>query len=184
VRRSQAGFTLIELMIVVAVIAILAAVVVPYFVRESRKAKADTEIAAMFTEIATKEEQYKSDNNGVYMAAAQCPTATSTAGVDFNSTCSTGSTGFANLRVTATDSKIRCKYTVTIGAANAAFAPPSPFTVPCATSGACSTVTPATSWYYITAVCDMDGQGDSSTNTTFFQSSLETAYQKDSNYGK
>jgi Tfp pilus assembly protein PilE len=171
-------------MIVVAIIAILAKIVVPYFVRESRKAKADTEIAAMFAEISTKEEQYKSDNNGVYMAATQCPTTTSTAGVDFNSTCVTSGTGFYNLRVMATDTKIRCKYTVTVGAANTALAPASPFTVPCASSGACSTVTPATSWYYITAICDMDGQGDSSTNTTFFQSSLETAYQKDANYGK
>ena len=171
-------------MIVVAIIAILAAVVVPYFVREGRKAKADTEIAAMFTEIATKEEQYKSDNSGAYLAATQCPTTTSRSGVDFNSTCATSGMPFYNLRVTATDSRIRCKYTVTIGAANTTFTPPSPFTVPCSTGAACSTVTPATSWYYITAICDMDGQGDSSTNTTFFQSSLETKYQKDSNYGK
>jgi hypothetical protein len=156
---------------------------VPYFIRESRKAKADTEIAAMFAEIATKEEQYKSDN-GVYMAATQCPSTTSTSGVDFNSTCVTGSTGFATIRVQATDTRIRCKYTVTIGAANSAFTPTSPFTVPCSTGAACTTVTPATGWYYITAICDMDGQGDSSTNTTFFQSSLETSYQKDSNYGK
>jgi hypothetical protein len=47
-----------------------------------------------------------------------------------------------------------------------------------------SAATPATSWFYITAICDMDGQGDSSTNTTFFQSSLETTIQKDGNYGK
>jgi prepilin-type N-terminal cleavage/methylation domain-containing protein len=182
VRRSQAGFTLIELMIVVAVIAILAKIVVPYFTRESRKAKADTEIAAMFTEIATKEEQYKSDN-GAYLDATQCPTTTSTSGVNFNTTC--GSSGnWPSLRINATDSAIRCKYTITKGAANSAFTPPSPFTVPCSSGAACSTVTPATSWYYVTAICDMDGQGDASTNTTFFQSSLETTYQKDSNYGK
>jgi len=168
-------------MIVVAIIAILAKIVVPYFTRESRKAKADTEIAAMFTEIATKEEQYKSDN-GAYLTVAQCPTTTSTSGVDFNSTCANGTTGFGALRVSATDTKIRCKYTVTAGPANTALTPGSTFTVPCSTGAACTTVTPATSWYYITAICDMDGQGDSSVNTTFFQSSLETAYQKDANY--
>ena len=173
-------------MIVVAIIAILAKLVVPYFLREGRKAKADTEVLAMFTEIATKEEQYKSDNSAAatYMAATQCPSTTSTAGVNFNTTCDTSGTGWTNMRINAPNTTVRCKYTVTTGAANTAFTPPSPFTVPCSTGAACTTVTPATSWYYITAVCDMDGQGDSSTNTTFFQSSLETTIQKDSNYGK
>lgn len=169
-------------MVVVVIIAILAAIVVPTFVRESRKAKADSEIAGMFAEIATKEEQYKTEQ-GAYLATTQCPSTTSTAGVDFNSTCN-AVTGWANLRVLATNTSIRCKYTVTVGAANTALTPGSTFTVPCSTSGACTTVTPATAWYYISAICDMDGQGDSSTNTTFFQSSLDTKYQKDGNYGK
>jgi prepilin-type N-terminal cleavage/methylation domain-containing protein len=182
VKRSEAGFTLLELMVVVVIIAILAAIVVPTWVREGRKAKADTEVAAMFAEIATKEEQYKVEF-GSYLATAQCPTATSTAGVDFNSTCNTA-TGWSNLRVQETSSSIRCKYQVFIGAANTALTPGSTFTVPCSTSGACTTVTPATAWYYINAICDMDGQGDSSTNTTFFQSSLDTKYQKDGYYGQ
>jgi type II secretory pathway pseudopilin PulG len=169
-------------MVVVVIIAILAAIVVPTFVREGRKAKADSEIAAMFAEIANKEEQYKVEK-GVYLAATQCPSTTSTAGVDFNSTCQSVS-NWAAMRVLATSTAIRCKYTVTVGNANTTLTPGSTFTVPCSTSGACSTVTPATAWYYITAICDMDGQGDSSTNTTFFQSSLDTKYQKDGNYGK
>ena len=169
-------------MIAVVIIAILAAVVVPMWTREARKAKADTEIAAMFTEIATKEEQYKAEM-GSYLAAAECPSTTSTAGVSFNTVCG-ASAGWQNLRVNQTNSATRCKYTVTVGAANTAFAPASPFTVPCSTGPTCTTVTPATAWYAITAICDMDGQGDSSTNTTFFQSSLETKYQKDANYGQ
>jgi prepilin-type N-terminal cleavage/methylation domain-containing protein len=182
VKRSEAGFTLVELMVVVVIIAVLAAIVVPTFIREGRKAKADTEVAAMFSEIATKEEQYKSEQ-GAYLAATQCPSTTSTAGVDFNVVCN-GVAGWANLRVNATSSAIRCKYTVTTGAANTALTPGSTFTVPCSTGATCTTATPAVSWYYITAICDMDGQGDSSTNTTFFQSSLDTKYQKDGNYGK
>jgi len=181
VRRSEQGFTIIELMVVVAIIAILAAIVVPSWIRESRKAKADTEIAAMFSEIATKEEQYKTEL-GSYLATTQCPSTTSTAGVDFNVTCN-GVAGWASIRVNATSNEIRCKYTVIVGAANTPLAPPGTFTVPCSTGPACSTVTPATAWYYVTAICDMDGQGDASTNTTFFQSSLDTKYQKDSNYG-
>jgi len=169
-------------MVVVVIIAILAAVVVPSWVRSARKAKADTEIAAMFAEIATKEEQYKTEV-GSYLATAQCPTTTSTAGVDFNYTCN-AATGWANLRVIPTDSAIRCKYQVFADVANTALTPGSTFTVPCTTSPTCTTVTPPTAWYYIMAICDMDGQGDGSTNTTFFQSSLDTKYQKDGNYGQ
>ena len=184
--RHSSGFTLIELMIVVAIIAILAKIVVPYFLRESERRKPIPRSLAMFTEIATKEEQYKSDNSAAatYMAATQCPTTTSTAGVDFNTTCVTSGTGWYTMRVNATEHEDplqvhrddrRREHRADAGVAvhRAVLA-----------GAACSTVTPATSWYYITAICDMDGQGDCGTNTTFFQSSLETTYQKDGNYGK
>jgi len=180
-KRSQGGFTLIELMVVVAIIAILAAIVVPTFVREGRKAKADTEITAMFAEISTKEEAYKLEK-GAYLDAPTCPSTTSTSGVNFNTTCVTSGNNWYNLRVNATDSAIRCKYTITNGAANTALTPGTPWTVPCSTGAACTTVTPATAWYYVIAECDMDGQGG--TNAKFFQSSLETKYQKDGNYAK
>src|SRR6185295_17677654 len=81
--RREAGFTLLEIMVVVTLIGILAAVTVPSWIRESRKGRGDSEINAMFAEIATKEEQYKVDN-GVYLAAAACPSSPSSAGIDFN----------------------------------------------------------------------------------------------------
>lgn len=179
--RSERGFTLIELMVVVVIIAILAAIVVPTFIREGRKAKADTEVAAMFTEISTKEEAYKLEK-GAYLDAPTCPSTTNPSGVNFNTTCATTGSNWLSLRVNATDSSIRCKYTVTNGAANTAMTPGGTWTVPCASAAACTTVTPATAWYYVVAECDMDGQGG--TNAKFFQSSLETKYQKDGNYGK
>src|SRR5256885_11557810 len=106
-RRPQAGFTLLEIMVVVTLIGILAAVTVPSWIRESRKVRGDSEINAMFAEIAAKEEQYKLDN-GVYLAAATCPTVPSKAGIDFNATCVTGGSAWLNLRVNAPESKIRC----------------------------------------------------------------------------
>lgn len=169
-RRAERGFTLLEIMVVVAMIGILAAVTVPSWIRESRKARGDSEVNAMFTEIATKEEQYKIDS-GAYLAAAACPSAPSRAGVDFNASCATTGSAWLNLRVNAPESKIRCTYAVTVGAAGMPLTPPQGFTVP---------NQPAGPWYYIVATCDLDGVA--STNSTYFQSSVDTAIQK-LNYG-
>ncbi|HET7500570.1 MAG TPA: prepilin-type N-terminal cleavage/methylation domain-containing protein [Kofleriaceae bacterium] len=165
-RHPQAGFTLLELMIVVALIGILAAVVVPSWIGEARKTRGDSEINAMFAEIATKEEQYKLDN-GVYLAAAGCPATPSTAGIDFNATCVTSGSPWATLRVNAPESKIRCTYALTAGAAGVTLTAPTGFTVPGQPAGA---------WYYVVGTCDLDGAGGKS--STFFQSSTDTAIQK------
>jgi prepilin-type N-terminal cleavage/methylation domain-containing protein len=166
---DQRGFTLIELMIVVGILAILAAVVVPTFMSEARKGKYDPEISAMFTEISTKEEAYKSEiSAGVYLAAATCPASPSQAGVDFAATCGGA---WATLRVAPTDKVIRCTYAVTEGAGGTVPAPPAGFTM----------ATPAGGWYFIVATCDMANDGG--TNATFFQSSIDTKVQKQ-NYGQ
>jgi prepilin-type N-terminal cleavage/methylation domain-containing protein len=169
-RRREAGFTLLEIMVVVTLIGILAAVTVPSWIRESRKGRGDSEINAMFAEIATKEEQYKVDN-GVYLAATTCPSSPSSAGIDFNATCVTTGSAWASLRVNAPESKIRCTYVVTAGAAGATLTPPTGFTV---------ANQPVGGWYYVVGTCDLDGV--STTNSTFFQSSTDTIIQK-LNYG-
>ena len=66
IKSKSKGFSLIELMIVVAIIAILAAIAIPNFLKFSMKAKtseATTNIAA----IRTSEESYRSEND-VYLA--------------------------------------------------------------------------------------------------------------------
>src|SRR5688572_20234593 len=67
VRDRRRGFTLLELMIVVALIAILATLVIPSFFSESNRAKAESEVAAVFAELRTKEEAYKVEK-GVYLS--------------------------------------------------------------------------------------------------------------------
>lgn len=59
--RKQSGFTLIELMLVVAVIAILAAVAFPSYQEHVRKTKR-TEVQAELIDIASRLQQYKSTN--------------------------------------------------------------------------------------------------------------------------
>lgn len=63
--KNKKGFTLIELMIVIAIIAILAAILVPNFL----KARAQGQLAACESNIknlATALEMYATDNTGTY----------------------------------------------------------------------------------------------------------------------
>jgi prepilin-type N-terminal cleavage/methylation domain-containing protein len=65
VKRLQKGFTLIELMIVIAIIAILAAILIPNFLH----ARAESQTAACEgneKQLATALEEYAVDNSGTY----------------------------------------------------------------------------------------------------------------------
>ena len=62
---SESGFTLIELMIVVAIIGILVAVAIPNFMRAMDKAKYNRCLQAL-SGLKVAEEMYITDNNGGY----------------------------------------------------------------------------------------------------------------------
>jgi type IV pilus assembly protein PilA len=71
-QNRKGGFTLIELMIVVAIIGILAAIAIPNFLRFQLKAKS-SEGKVNLAAIRTAEESYLAEY-GVYVAAAASPT--------------------------------------------------------------------------------------------------------------
>ncbi|MBS1119927.1 MAG: hypothetical protein H6Q90_2155 [Deltaproteobacteria bacterium] len=164
VDREERGFTLIELMIAVVIIGVLAAIAVPFFLREARKTKGDAEVMAMFTEVSVKQDRYKGEA-GSYLAVPTCPT-TPSAQLQSIAAC-TSSASWLALGLQSPTPQLRCSYAVTIGAAGVNPSPPAGFTLP---------TSPANGWYFIVATCNMDGS--STINSQYLQSSLDSTVQK------
>ena len=84
--KSQKGFTLIELMIVVVIIGILAALAIPRFMRATTKSK-QSEAKQILKQVYTMQQTYKQANDtywisGGVVANAAAPNAFATLGVE------------------------------------------------------------------------------------------------------
>jgi len=167
--RREGGFTLIELMVVVALIAVLATIAIPSFFRESSRSKAESEVAAMFGELKVRQEQYHLEN-GAYFSTGASETDSWPAAPDRQKqSIYPLPASWQTLKVTPAEQSVVCTYVAIAGgpgdaAGNMATSPPFNFTVPNA------------NWYYVLAHCDMDGS--SAIDGYFFSSSVDSAIQK------
>ncbi len=177
---AERGFTLIELMIVVAIVAILAAVVVPTFMKSANKTRGKTEVTAMFAEIAMKEEAYKSESSSnAFLAASLCHTGgAQKASYNFQTTCVTTGSAWETLRIQPPESKMYCAYTIVVGNKASGVVPTlTPPTGFKNSKGVLNTAegTLASSWWYVTADCDEDLHGG--TNAKYYMSSIDQDLQ-------
>lgn len=174
---AERGFTLIELMIVVAIIAVLAVVVVPTFLQSANKTKGKTEVTAMFAEIAMKEEAYKSESStNVYLASgAKCHSAgPQKAGYNFQTTCVTSGSTWESLRIQPTESTLYCAYQIFAGTKLETLTPPTGFKNSQGVLSAAESNL-ASGWWYVVADCDEDSRGG--TNAQYYMSSIDSKLQ-------
>jgi type IV pilus assembly protein PilA len=139
--RARAGFSLIELMIVVAIVGILAAVAIPSFRTYIQKSKT-TEAVTFLGEIRQREESYRAEF-GTYCAAPVAPRATPTAD---SVAWSVAANSEWNQLGAAPDSAVRFTYQVLAGAPGTA-------------GPAGSNITGNDFWYVARATGDLDGDG-------------------------
>lgn len=172
-QRAQDGFTLIEIMMVVALIAVLAAIAIPNFVGQTAKAKGEAEVTAVFAELRLCQERYRAER-GTYLATAASETSLYPATPSPNERDIVASMPqeWRDLKFRGAD-RARCSYGVFVGAGGGG------------TIGSRATsfgfTTPNTDWYYILARCDLDG--NSAVDSYYFTDNNNATVRKQ-NAGK
>lgn len=167
--RAEQGFTLIEIMMVVALIAVLAAIAIPNFVSQTSRTKSDTEVMEIFAELRIRQEQYKFER-GSYLATTADETQLfpATPGTAEQDLLGALPAAWQSLRYRGR-STARCSYGVIAGAGGDGD-----------NIGDKGTefgfTAPLVDWYYILAHCDMDG--DSGTDGYYFTDSTNTVIRK------
>lgn len=165
----QRGFTLLEIMIVVAIVGVLAGLAYMKFGRQVRKARG-AEVQAIFAELRNRQEQYHLEN-GVYFSTGADEDAIFPAAPGLSPQALTPlPASWVSLRFKAPMSRVYCGYVViagpggnggNIGAKAIEFG---------------MLAAPATDWYYLLAHCNLDGSN--ARDSYYFSWSGDTRIQK------
>lgn len=165
--RRNGGFTLVELMIAVAILGILAGVLVYSFNRPANKVKTSSEVAAMFAELHRAQGQYFVEN-GTYLSTGTDESAIFP-GSPTNSKQSVSiiPDEWTALRIQPTAQNLYCGYVAVAGTAEDV--------IPTFATDF-GMEQPASSWYALYARCNADG--NSAVDATYFASSVDQTLVK------
>jgi prepilin-type N-terminal cleavage/methylation domain-containing protein len=175
-RGRESGFTLIEMVIALAVVGILATIALPSFFGESRKTRAFSEVQPMFNDLRVRIEQYMQEN-GTYPPSLDEATMWPSGAPSTPRPVNPLPTTWQNLKVRVSGAdKVVCGYTwLTNNTAGWGLAPNNSGSV--GTQGGVFRFTaPPSGWYYLLAQCDMDGDGVN--YSWYFTSSIDNTIQK------
>lgn len=161
--RKNGGFTLLELMIAVAILGVLAGVLVLNFMKPTRKVKTGSEANAVFAEFHRAEQQYALEN-GVFLAS---PTPHPTGAGERSVDVGTPPDEWTDLKIQLGQSKLYCSYQVDAGG---------PDDVIPSYADDFGMIQPSSNWYTLYATCNVDGKSD--VDTEYFSSSVDSTLQK------
>jgi prepilin-type N-terminal cleavage/methylation domain-containing protein len=172
--RRQDGITLLELMIVVAILGVLATIAVFMFSRHADKAKA-SEVAAMFGELKLREQGFHLENETYLSTGADdddyFPTASAPGDSPQTYDLAASSAppapqdvkfpgpAWVTLKMNPPKAELYCVYVAIAGdGGDATNAGPKATAAPFSLGGADLPV-PAANWFYLMAECDFDQDG-------------------------
>ncbi len=183
--KENKGFTLIELMIVVAIIAILAAIAIPNYLNYRYKARS-SEAKSNIGAISTSEESYAAENNCYYTSALSPGSVPSgSSGTTWVSTQGFNAIGFAPKGTIYYQYGVSADTSVAPGSGNVTGWPTS---IPGTTDDACGTgtesATAGSNDIVILAQGDLDGDGSCTTDCGRFGAADEGRTVRNLNSGQ
>lgn len=160
----QAGVTLLELMIVVAIIGVLATIAFPYFRGSTRKAKS-SEVQRIFADFKIRQGQYQFEN-GVYLSTnasnSEDVFPATPAGPDKPQEIATWPDTWLELKIQPDPNALYCSYVAVAGERG------DNTNIGTIAQSFGFTDAPEEDWFYLLAECDFDG--NAGVNSLYFMS--------------
>jgi prepilin-type N-terminal cleavage/methylation domain-containing protein len=167
----QRGFTLSEVMIVVALISVLVAIAIPVFSQTAKKAKGASEVAPLFNDIRVRMDQFFQEN-GIYPATIGEGTLWPDAPTSTRQNLLPVPDEWTAIKIRPSGpTEVYCGYTWVTGLAS-----DNANRGPVAAAAPFNFTAPATSWYYLLARCNFDG--DNAVDSYYLSSSVDPTIQK------
>jgi prepilin-type N-terminal cleavage/methylation domain-containing protein len=164
--RPQDGFTLVELMVVVVIVGVLAAVGVMAYTRYVRKAKS-AEVMQIFGEFKARQETFASEFGSYQSTGTEAEFFPTTLNGDSQTTIGVMPPTWQALRIQPGKGGLYCQYASPAGLAGELLTGAAGIDLFQAPGNR-----PAKNWFYLLAQCDWDGSDDGDVSRYYMRGDL------------